>query len=315
MDKIACSIKDCQNIALVVHLNPDSDCIGSASALYLALKSMGKRVSIFAPGPVPSRLSFLTEDEFFKGNDDTWDACIAVDVAEAYLMGNLKEEIYEKARIKCCIDHHATNKGYAPLSYVDASAAAAGEIIYFFIRDYLKLPITPDIAMRLYSAIASDTGSFRYSNTTPRTHMVASELMSVGFDAPMVMRNLFETKTAQQLKLNAEVTSKLRFFCEGKVCIASIDTQMLSRYDMTFEDTDDIASLPRSISGVEVGVYIKVKDKNSCKVSLRSNEYVDVSAIAQALGGGGHIRAAGVTVNASLDDTEKIILKALKKVI
>jgi len=315
MDNILRAIKDCKSIALIVHNNPDSDCIGSATALLIALRKMNKKVHIFAPSSIASRLLFLLDDEWIGNTENLYDACIAVDVAEIGLMGDLKEKVYDKSPIRCCIDHHTTNNGYADYSYVDPQAAAAGEIIYFFIKDYLKVDITVDIAMRLYAAIASDTGSFRYSNTTPRTHLVAAELLSRDFDAPAVMRTLFERKTASQLMLNAEVTSNLKFFMDGKICVAKVDKAMLSKYSMTFDDADDIASLPRSIAGVEVGIYIKIKDERECKVSLRSNEYVDVSAIAKSLGGGGHIRAAGVTVNATAEETEDILLTSLKKVI
>lgn len=315
MKKIASIIKRSHSIAIVVHLNPDADCIGSATALLEALRSMGKKADIFCDGDVPNRLSFLVEEGYISTQYAPYDVCVAVDVAEKSMMGDMEDKVYNISSRKCCIDHHATNKGYTDCNYVDANAAATGEIMYYFIKDCLKTEITESIAMRLYAAIASDTGSFKYSNTTPRTHKTASEIMSVGFDAPRVMRILFEQKTAQQLKLNAEVTSKLRFYMEDRVCIAVVDEQMLSKYSLAFGEADDIATIPRSIVGVEVGVYIKVKGENECKVSLRSNEYVDVSAIAKSLGGGGHVRAAGVTINDSIENTEKIILDLIKKVI
>ena len=169
--------------------------------------------------------------------------------------------------------------------------------------------------MRLYSAIASDTGSFKYSNTTFRTHMVASKLLKVKFDAPMIMRKLFDTKTISQQRLNAEVISKLKFYFDGKVCVAVVDEDMLSRYELAFGEADDIAVLPKSIEGVEVGVYIKVKGENDCKISLRSNDYVDVAQLAKTYGGGGHIRAAGVSIKKSPDEALNMILELVEKVI
>ncbi len=314
MRKIARLIKKNESIALVVHVNPDADCIGSACALLIALRSMGKKVHIFCDSNVPNRLSFLAEEDFFASCGN-YDVCLTIDVAEKGMMGAMENEIYNRAPVKCCIDHHFTNKGYADYNYIDYKASAAGEIVYQFIKKFLKQEITPDIAMRLYAAIASDTGSFRYSNTTPRTHEIASCLLNTGFDASRVMSTLFERKTSEQLKLNAEVTSNLEFYMENKVCVAVVDEKMLEKYSLAFGEADDIASIPRSIVGVEVGVYIKVKGEKECKVSLRSNEYVDVAQIAKQLGGGGHIRAAGVAVNETREDTKRLILDLIQKVI
>lgn len=314
MKKIARLIKKNESIALVVHVNPDADCIGSACALLIALRSMGKKVHIFCDGNIPNRLSFLTEEDFF-GSCGSYDVCVAIDVAEKSLMGSMENEVYNRAPIKCCIDHHFTNKGYADYSYIDSKASATGEIIYQFIKKFLKREITSEVAMRLYAAIASDTGSFKYSNTTPRTHETAAALLKIGFDAPRVMSTLFERKTSEQLKLNAEITANLEFYMENKVCVAVVDEKMLEKYSLAFGEADDIASIPRSIVGVEVGVYIKVKGEKECKVSLRSNEYVDVSQIAKQLGGGGHIRAAGVAVNETREDTLRLILDLIQKVI
>ncbi len=316
MKNIAETVKSAESIAIAIHKNPDSDCLGSAAALLLALRGMGKTVHIFVDGSVPKRLDFLVEDDYFAPHTDfVYDVCVAVDVASEHLMGSVKETVYDKAKVKCLIDHHATNAGYAALNYVDAGAAAAGEIVYFFIKDFLMCEVTHEIAMRLYTAIAGDTGSFQYSNTTPKTLVVASELMATGIDAPRIMRTLFECKTANQLKLSAEVTSNLRFYANGKICVALVDAPMLLKYDMQFDEAEDIASLPRSIAGVEAGVYIKVKDENECKISLRSNEYADVASVAKQMGGGGHLRAAGVTIYENADKAERIIVEALEKIV
>ncbi len=316
ISKIAEVIKSAGRVAIAVHKNPDSDCLGSASALLIALRQMGKTAHIFVDGAMPKRLGFLTDESFFTQNTETpYDVCIAVDVASLELMGSVKEEVYDKADIKCCIDHHGTNSGYAEYNYVDGKAAAAGELVYFFIKDYLEQEVTVEIAMRLYAAIASDTGSFQYSNTTPRTLIIASELMARGIDAPFVMRTLFERKTKEQLQLKADVTNNLRFYADGKICVALVDDKLLSKYSMAFEEADDIAGLPRSIIGVEVGAYIKVKGEKECKISLRSNEYTDVSAIAKLWGGGGHLRAAGLTIKETPEVAEKLLIEALEKVV
>ncbi len=314
-ENIAKSLKESERIAVVVHVNPDSDCLGSGSALVLALRQLGKTAHLYVDSHIPTRLNFYADESFFADPTEAYDVCIAVDVAATYMMGSIKEKVFDKARIKCCIDHHETNGGYADFNYVDGKAAAAGELIYVFLKDYLKADITKDIALRLYAAIAADTGSFQYSNTTDKTHSIASELIKTGIDAAGVMRILFEKKSIEQLMLKSEVVQNLKFFEDGKICVAVVDTEMLTKYHMAFEEADELAGLPRSVNGVEVGIYAKVKGENEVKMSLRSNEYVDVSLVAASLGGGGHKRAAGVTINAPRDEALKIITDAVKKVL
>ena len=314
-EKIANAIKENENIAVVIHINPDSDCLGSGSGLVLALKQMGKKAHLFVDGSIPKRLCFYADESFFGQTEDAYDVCIAVDVAATYMMGAMKEKVYDKARIKCCIDHHETNAGYADFNCVDAEASAAGEVIYTFLKDYLKADITDEIAKRLYAAIAADTGSFQYSNTTAKTHLVASELLKKDIDAPNLMRVLFERKSIEQLMLKSEVVQNLKFYEDGRICVAVVDAPMLDKYHMAFEEADDLASLPRSVNGVEVGIYAKVKGENEVKMSLRSNEYVDVSSVAASLGGGGHKRAAGVTISAPVEEALDTIIDAVKKVL
>jgi len=312
--KIAEIIKKNNSFAIAVHVNPDADCLGSSSALVIALRDLGKNASIVFDGIVPKRLSGFAKEEFFASPDDSYDVCIAVDVAATYMMGSVYERTFQKALVTCCLDHHGTNPGYADYSYIGADASAAGEIIFDFLNDYLNIKMTPEIAKCLYAAIASDSGSFQYSNTTNRTHAIASKLMEYDFNAPALMRDLFEKKSLNQLRLHSEVVSNLEFCYDGRVAIAVVDNALLEKHSMTFEQADDLASLPRSIEGVEIGLYVKVKGENEVKVSLRSNEYADVSLIAKNLGGGGHIRAAGVTLHMTKDDAIKTILEEIGKV-
>lgn len=314
MDKIAEVIKNNESFAVVVHMNPDGDCLGSAAALVSAIRNMGKTAYVFVDGVIPEKLSFVCPDEFVGKSFGEPEVCIAVDVADINMMGCMKEKVFEKASVTCCLDHHGTNRGYAQFNYVDGGAAAAGEIIYYFIRNYLQCDITADMAKCIYTAIASDTGSFKYSNTTSKTHRIASELLEFDFNAPAVMRILFDEQTIEHLRLENEVVSKLKFYNDNKICIALVDKVLLDKYGMTFEQVNDLASLPRTISGVEVGVFMKVKGSCEIKVSLRSNEYVDVAAVASVLGGGGHKRAAGVTVKKPVYEAEEIIINELLKV-
>lgn len=315
LTKISEFIKENDNFVIIPHRNPDGDCLGSACGLLLALRSIGKSAYISLPEEPSSRLEFLWDEDYRTPQNFKCDVCIAVDVAATYMMGDLYESIFEKASKTACIDHHGTNDGYAQVNAVVPEAAAAGEVVFDLVKNYLGATMTKDICTCLYSAISSDTGCFRYSNTTADTHSIASYLLSCGIDAASIARALFETKSLSSIKIYGDIVDTMEFFCDGRVCVASVDQAMLDKYNMTFAMIDEYSALPRNIEGVEVGVFLKVKGENEIKASLRSNSYVDVSQIASLFGGGGHIRAAGLTINDTLKNAKASIIGAIQKVI
>lgn len=297
---------------IIPHRNPDGDCLGSSVGLVNALRDIGKTAYISLPNEPGDRLMFLWDKSYVTPSDFNCDAVIAVDVASTYMMAHLKEEVFDKAPLTLCLDHHGTNVGYADVNYVDAHSAACGEIIYELICQ-MNAPISNKTASALYSAIASDTGSFRYSNTTAKTHEITAKLVNYGIDSAGIMKILFETKTMEQIKVMSDIISNMEFFYDGKVCITYCDNNMLSKYNLTFDDVDEYVTLPRTIEGVEVGIFLKERSETETKVSLRSNEYVDVSQISASLGGGGHIRAAGVTIDGTRQMAQQILLDKLKE--
>lgn len=305
-------IKANDKFILMPHRNPDGDCLGSVTALAYALRSIGKTAFVSLPDEPSDRLAYLWDEALRTPADFCAEACIAVDVASPDMLGDLRS-VFEQFDKTACIDHHATNGGFATANLIKPHAAAAGEIVFELIRDELCCELTEKICTNLYSAIVSDTGCFRYSNTTPHTHRIAASLMEHGAAASAIIKRLFETTTMKSLAVSAELINGARFFENGLVCVMTADYDMLSRYGMTFDMVDEFASMPRTIEGVEVGVFLKVKSENEVKISLRSNAYADVSAIAAALGGGGHARAAGVTVNGSRDEAISKILAEIKK--
>ena len=313
LTKIARFIKENDNFIIIPHRNPDGDCLGSACGLLLALSGIGTTAYISLPEEPASRLGFLWAEDYRTPVGFNCGACIAVDVAATYMMGELYDSIFAKASKTACIDHHGTNSGYAQINAVEPGAAAAGEVVFELIKNYLKCEFTEEICICLYSAISSDTGCFRYSNTTAESHRIAAYLVEQGIDAANIVRILFETKSLSSVKIQSDIVDTMEFYCGGRVCTVTVDQPMLDKHGMTFAMVDDYASLPRNIEGVEVGVFLKVKGDNEVKASLRSNTYADVSAIAAALGGGGHKRAAGVTINSNLPDAKKLIIGAIEK--
>lgn len=315
LKKIAEFIKENDNFVIIPHRNPDGDCLGSACALLLGLRGLNKRAYISLPEESSSRLSFLWREEYRTPVDFSCDVCIAVDVAATYMMAHLYESIFANAPKTACIDHHSTNNGYADINVVVPEASAAGEVVFDLLKNHLNCTMTEDICTCLYSAISSDTGCYRYSNTTDATHNIASYLVGSGIDAAAINRKLFETKTIGSIKIYGDIVDTMEFYCDGKVCFVHVDAAMLDKYGMTFDMVDEFSTLPRNIEGVEVGAFFKVKGDNDIKVSLRSNAYVDVSQIAASLGGGGHKRAAGVSIKASLPDAKSLIIGAIQNMI
>lgn len=313
MQKIAEFIRNNDNFILIPHKNPDGDCLGSVTALLYGLRELGKTAYISLPTEPSERLGYLWDESMRTPDGFSFDACITVDVAALYMIDYLKESVFDKAPRTACIDHHGTNTGFADVNYIDPSSAACGEIVYALLKDFLNVSMTKSVCESLYSAIASDTGCFRYSNTTKKTHLIAAELIDAGIDSAKIIRDLFETKKIESLKISVDLIENMEFFFDSKVCIISADTELLEKYNMNFDMIEEYASLPRSVEGVEVGAFLKIKSDEEVKISLRSNEYVDVSLVAAALGGGGHKRASGITVNGDREKAKELLLNELKK--
>lgn len=301
------------NYYIIVHKNPDGDCLGSAKALCLALRQFGKKSKVLLPNEVSSRLSFMWDTSLEDG-DFPCDTAVCVDVASFGQMGSLYESDYQSAPRTLCIDHHGTNDGYADFSLVDGTAAATGELIYDILCS-MGTNITREIATAILVAVADDTGSFQYSNTTAKTHLVASELYKIIPDPEPVMRALYGTHTLGEIEVLKAIIPTLEYHMDGKVCILTADTREITALGAEPSSVDAWVGLPRSVKGVEVAVIIKIHSENEVKVSFRSNDYVDVSALATQFGGGGHMRAAGATFFEGAESVKEKILKEIEKVI
>ena len=308
----------CENstFAIVPHKNPDGDAIGSSLALAAALKKLGKSADIFVSGDFPNNLGCIWTDEFNPTANAKYDVVIAVDCADKYRMSEGGAELFDDAQTTVVIDHHKTNDGFAKYNYVDASAAATGEIIYELLADVMGLDLDKTIASYIYCAILCDTGSFKYSNTTSKTHYIISKLMGYDIDSEKFSKEIFDTITKEQCVIMSEGINNLVFSENKKVCLSYITYGFLDALNIGFELADFFVSFPRNIEGVEVGIFLKVRSDNEIKVSFRANGDVDVAKIASEFGGGGHAKAAGCTIeNKSLAETIDIIMKRVEKAI
>lgn len=308
---------------IIYHSRPDADAIGSAFALRELLSMMGIQTICACEDEVPERLLFLTEDVqggvvledgFLLGHERV----ISVDSASPQQLGSLFVKLHKD--IDIMIDHHREGKVYAD-NYIRPDAAATAEII-FDVANYLleqgKIPYIPQrVYSSIYAALSSDTGCFKYSNVTPRTHIIASELVAVGIDAADINRRLFDSKTHKQIKAEGEAAKRLTVYDRGRVAAVTFPYSSKFSLGLTEEHLETIIEIPRSLTGVEVAFAVRQPDeRNIFKVSMRSNGEFDVAKVCALFEGGGHAKAAGCTIEAGgIYDAERMILEAVEKLL
>lgn len=306
LEAVAERISDGKNTLILTHVNPDGDCIGSAFALLGLIRACGGDGRVACPSEVPKRLRFLCgeQTDFSAEGADEYDRIISVDVASPAQLGEFSSLI---GRIELMIDHHGMGEPFAD-NYIEPTAAAAGEIVYDIYRllyDQGRIATLPQVARLIYASIISDTGSFKQSNTTPRTHIIASGLVEEintaedgGADTTEVARSLFGQRTLTELRAQMVAIRELRLLEEGKVGVVLFTQDMLRENGLTEEDIGNAVETPRGVEGVLVGLSVKqsAEDCKQYRISSRANANIDCAEVCRGFGGGGHIRAAGCTV-------------------
>lgn len=301
--KAAEMLRGMDDVLILSHANPDGDTAGCAHALCEALQSMGKKSRILCSDDFSQRMAFMKSG--VQPQDFEPKNIVSVDVADKKLLGAL-EETYG-GRVNLAIDHHLSHVDFAEYAFVEPDAAAACETVYLVIRE-LGAEITDTMAACLYTGIATDTGCFKFSNVTPRTHRIAAELMEHDFGFAAINYTLFDMKTKSRLDAEAKVLSGMEYFYDSRCAVVVLTKEMLDSIDI--EDTNGLASLPRQIEGVEVGVVIKEK-KGFWKASLRTAETVDAQEICGRFGGGGHKRAAGCSFSCGIETAKKQLIEVI----
>ncbi len=301
-------LKTHNNYVILTHISPDGDTLGSAFALALALKSMGKNAFVVSNDQIPAKFDYFVKPANLKSFD--YETIIAVDVADAKLLGSLYEKYGDK--IELTIDHHVSNTRYAKKLYLEADAAATAECIFEIIKK-LRVKITPLIASCLYTGIATDTGCFKYSNVTPKTHLIAAELFKCGIDAAEINRLMFDTKSKSRVELEKMVMETAEFHFDDRCMLLTVTREMQQKSGCEPSDLEGVAVISRSVEGVKVGVSIKQTEPDLYKISVRTYEPFDASKICAVLGGGGHKAAGGCSVNGTLAETKEKILFAVGK--
>ena len=313
LSRIAEIIKEHDNIGITYHVSPDGDAIGSALALLQCLKAMKKKAYMLSKDSIPDNMAFLPYSEEIDENQlvpiSGTKCVIALDCGNFERL-SVKLENYNGLIIN--IDHHISNEKYGDYNYVDDTAAATAEIVYELI-EILGVDIDLDIAKCLYTSLVTDTGSFRHSNTTKRTHYLAGNLIEKGLDTSKIHSSLFDNKPYEKFKLLSDVLNDMEIYLNNKVVVLKVTNDLIEKHGLKSSDASDMVSIGMQIKGTEVSLLIKEADLGA-KISLRSKNEVDVRKVAEKFGGGGHIKAAGAIFNnKSIEEVKNLVLKELKE--
>ena len=297
LEQAAQFLQAAQDVLILAHKSPDGDTLGSGFGLLHALRGMGKRVWLACSDPIPPRYAYLmgglTDAVWEDGAGIVPQAVVAVDIADTKLFGEKLRGFADKVQL--CIDHHGSNTGFARQTVVDPSRSAVGELIWE-LGEELHFSPTLAFCQGIYTAIATDTGCFRYPNTTPRCHTIAAACMENGLDCGPINKVFFETKTRARFQVEQYLFSHLQFSAGGKLAAALFPQEAIEEMGATADDLDNLASLPRQIEGVSCSITLTQLGAELFKASVRSDEQVDASALCAQFGGGGHARAAGCTL-------------------
>lgn len=310
--KAAEILKENDDFLILSHANPDGDTLGCAYALCGILQKMGKRAkTLCADEPVP-RMRFLQDTIVNQSFEEK--TIVTVDVADKKLLGALDEQYGDN--ILLAIDHHESRREFAQYTLVDSGAAAACEIIYEVAAE-MGAQLDGETAACLYTGLATDTGCFKYSNTTARTHIIAARLMEYDFPYEQINYNLFDLKTKGRIALEQRIMHDIEFYSDDRIAVVWLTSELINQFEgrVDTEDFNGLASLPRQIEGVILGVTVKQKSDNVFKVSMRSAEPINAAKVCALFGGGGHARAAGCTLEGSLEFVRAKLLPVLEKAV
>lgn len=297
------------NFEILTHVYPDGDTLGSGYALCLALQQLGKNARVIITN-LPHNFEFLTDGI----KEQTFDAktIVSTDVADEKLLGSNKEKY--SGKIDLCIDHHITNKVETDLKFVDETAAANSEIIYRLLLA-MEVKITKQIANCLYTGISTDTGCFRYTNTTSNTLRTAADLMDIGCDTAYINKVMFETKTKAKIRLERAVYDTMLYCAGGKCAIIYTTLDMQKGLSIGDTELEGLASIPRQIEGVLIGITMREKEGGVFKISVRTNGNVNAADFCSNFGGGGHSAAAGCSIEGSLDEVRTMLVAAAEAIL
>jgi phosphoesterase RecJ-like protein len=316
LQEAATFLRERDDFLIVSHVQPDGDAISSTVATGWLLEKLGKKFTMLNEGSVPARLRFLWKSsEIFTAGDNQperqYRNVICVDCADYARVGRTNQWFAQDAEL-LNIDHHPTNDGFGRVNLMKFHAAATAEIL-FELLDELGLGLDADIATAIYTGLLTDTGGFRYSNTSPLVMAMASRLLEAGVNGPELAELLLERMTMGQLRIIQRGLSRLSFSPDQRISWLWVNSEDTEESGATNDDLEGLVNYPRNIEGVEVGLLFKQNGQESVKVSLRSAGRVNVAAVAQLFGGGGHVRAAGCRLTDPLPEVISQVVNVVQK--
>lgn len=306
----AAMLQAADRVLLLTHQYPDGDTLGSGYALCRALRALGKQARVECADAVPAKYAYMTaglEEQVFKPA-----FICAVDVADIRLLGAAFAHL--AGRIDLCIDHHGSNVEYARDLLLDAGKAATAMLIADIIA-HLGVPFDRAMAECIYTGIATDTGCFKYANTTPETHRLAADMMECGVRTDEINRVMFDIKTRARVDLERMALDSMTYHFGGRCAVMLITNEMVATSGASDNDMEGLAPLPRQIEGVWVGATLRQKADGNFKVSIRTGNHADAADICARLGGGGHRQAAGCAMDGPADSAVSRLLAVIEEAV
>lgn len=307
LDNIIELINRAQTIGIFTHVSPDGDAIGSSLGLYLGLKQLKKDVDVIADAYSRCFYFLPGREEIKEYGEKEYDLAIALDCASRGRLFDPKES-FGNSKMTISIDHHASNTYFADYNYVEDNSPAACKTLIKILKR-LNVSINLEIGTCLMAGIITDSGGFRYSTVDDETFEFAAQMLDVGVNISDIYYRTFDVKTKAQFELSSIATSRLKFYGNDKIALTYVTKNDLDRVKAAVGDHEGIVNVGRNIEGVEVSIFLREDDDGTYKVSLRSNDTVNVSEIAEVFDGGGHDRAAGCTMTDPLDVAVKKLVK------
>jgi len=309
---IAQELKNNERFLLATHVNPDGDAIGSLGALALVLEGMGKQVVAYCQDEVPEFLRFLPyADRIVReiSGLDRFEVAVVLDCGAFDRIGSAVEVLQHVGKI-IHIDHHSSSGDFGQLNLVRPECSSTAEILYEIFQA-IPVSLTPEVAENIYTAILTDTGSFRFANTTARTLAIAAEMVSLGVAPEKVAGEIYDSMSPERIELLARSLNTLTLRSNGRVAAMHVSRRMLEETGTSFIDTDGFVNYPRAISTAEIAIFFRELDADEVNVSLRSRSGHDVAEFARIHGGGGHHNAAAFRLGGSLSEVvEKVLTEA-----
>jgi len=300
------------NILILAHASPDGDTLGSSYALCQALQILGKNARVQCQDEIPDCYRFIVDG--VKEMEFEPEFYVTVDVAALELLGTPEYYNELRGKINLSIDHHVTNTGYADFTCIEDGdiAAAAAETVLQIIR-MMETPIDREIAEGIYVGLATDTGCFRYANTTSRTMRMAADMIDCKIDLKFINKTIFETRTKTYHALETMALHEMSITDDGEIAILVVTREMFEKSGSKESEFHPLKSIPRQIEGVKVGITMRESDKDTYRVAIRTNDGINASHIAAHFGGGGHPGAAGCTVHGKAKDITDEFIRVIRE--